>query len=48
MIGPPGTGKTHLAIALGVEASKRRLSVKFTTAAGLVALAASWIIGRRS
>jgi len=30
-------GKTHLAISLGVEASKRRLSVKFTTASKLVA-----------
>ena len=35
LLGPPGVGKTHLAIALGVEASKRRLSVKFTTAARL-------------
>ena len=37
LLGPPGVGKTHLAIALGVEASKRRMSVKFTTAARLVA-----------
>jgi DNA replication protein DnaC len=37
LLGPPGVGKTHLAVALGVEASKRRLSVKFTTAARLVA-----------
>jgi DNA replication protein DnaC len=37
LLGPPGVGKTHLAIAFGVEASKRRLSVKFTTAARLVA-----------
>lgn len=37
LLGPPGVGKTHLAIALGVEASKRRLSVKFATAARLVA-----------
>ena len=37
LLGPPGVGKTHLAISLGVEASKRRLSVKFTTAARLVA-----------
>lgn len=36
-LGPPGVGKTHLATALGIEASKRRLSVKFTTAARLVA-----------
>jgi DNA replication protein DnaC len=37
LLGPPGVGKTHLAISLGVEASKRRLSVKFTTASRLVA-----------
>ena len=37
LLGPPGVGKTHLAISLGVEASKRRLSVKFTTASKLVA-----------
>lgn len=36
LLGPPGVGKTHLAIALGVEATRRRLSVKFTTAARLV------------
>lgn len=37
LLGPPGVGKTHLAIALGIEATRRRLSVKFTTAARLVA-----------
>lgn len=37
LLGPPGVGKTHLATALGIEASRRRLSVKFTTAARLVA-----------
>jgi DNA replication protein DnaC len=34
--GPIGTGKTHLAIALGVEAARRRLRVLFTRAADLV------------
>ena len=34
--GPIGTGKTHLAIALGVEAARRRLHVVFTRAAELV------------
>ena len=34
--GPIGTGKTHLAIALGVEAAKRRHRVAFTRAADLV------------
>ena len=34
--GPIGTGKTHLAIALGVEAAKRRIPVVFQKAADLV------------
>ena len=34
--GPIGTGKTHLAIALGVEAARRRRRVLFTRAANLV------------
>lgn len=34
--GPIGTGKTHLAIALGVEATRRRKRVYFTRAADLV------------
>lgn len=36
IIGPIGTGKTHVAIALGVEAAKRRTKVLFTRAADLV------------
>jgi DNA replication protein DnaC len=36
LAGPIGTGKTHLAIALGVEAARRRLRVLFTRAANLV------------
>lgn len=36
VIGPIGTGKTHLAIALGVEAAKRRTRVAFVRAADLV------------
>ncbi|MBU2573288.1 MAG: IS21-like element helper ATPase IstB [Elusimicrobia bacterium] len=35
LIGPPGVGKTHLAIALGREACRRGLRVKFHTATGL-------------
>jgi DNA replication protein DnaC len=35
--GPPGVGKTHLAIALGREAITRGYSVLFTTAMNLVA-----------
>ncbi len=34
--GPIGTGKTHLAIALGVEATKQKRRVLFTRAADLV------------
>ena len=34
-IGEPGTGKTHLATALAVEAAQRGLRVRFTTAAQL-------------
>jgi len=34
-IGPPGVGKTHLAIALGIEAAKARKRVLFHTAEGL-------------
>ena len=34
--GPVGTGKTHLAISLGVEAARRRLRVAFYRAADLV------------
>ncbi|MFQ5974332.1 MAG: IS21-like element helper ATPase IstB, partial [Alphaproteobacteria bacterium] len=36
-LGPPGTGKSHLAIALGVEAVKAAKSVYFSTLAEIVA-----------
>lgn len=32
-LGPPGTGKTHLAVALGREAIRQNHSVQFVTAA---------------
>ena len=35
-VGEPGTGKTHLASALGEAAARQGRRVKFTTAAGLV------------
>ena len=35
-LGPPGTGKSHLAVALGVEAVKAGRSVYFSTLADLV------------
>jgi DNA replication protein DnaC len=36
VLGPVGTGKTHLVTGLGVEAAKRRFRVVFTRAADLV------------
>ena len=36
-MGPPGRGKTHLAVALGREAIRQNYSVQFITAATLVA-----------
>jgi DNA replication protein DnaC len=35
-LGPPGTGKTHLSIALGVQAARRGYRVAFATAHGWV------------
>lgn len=35
MIGNPGTGKTHLSIALGIKACMQGMNVKFYTAANL-------------
>jgi DNA replication protein DnaC len=36
-LGPPGVGKSHLAVALSLEALRRCYKVKFTTAASLTA-----------
>ena len=35
-VGPPGVGKTHLAVALGIKAAKARKRVLFYTAEGLI------------
>ena len=35
-LGPSGTGKTHIALGLGLAACQKGMKVRFTTAAGLV------------
>ena len=37
LLGPPGVGKTHLAVALGLKACSLGYRTAFTTAAGLIA-----------
>lgn len=37
VLGPPGVGKTHLAVALGLKAIEAGYRVLFTTAANLIA-----------
>ena len=36
LLGPPGVGKTHLAVGLGLKAIERGYRVLFTTAAGMI------------
>jgi DNA replication protein DnaC len=37
LLGPPGVGKTHLAVALGLKACAQGIRTLFTTATGLIA-----------
>lgn len=37
ILGPPGVGKTHLAVGLGLKAIEKGYRVLFTTAAGMIA-----------
>ena len=37
LLGPPGVGKTHLAVALGMKACEQGVRTLFTTATGLIA-----------
>jgi len=41
LLGPSGVGKTHLAIALGYEAVRAGIKVRFTTAVAVINGAAS-------
>ncbi|UJF31240.1 IS21-like element helper ATPase IstB [Paenibacillus hexagrammi] len=47
-LGPPGVGKTHLAIGLGVEALKKGYRVSFITMDGLIQLLKTETISRVS
>jgi DNA replication protein DnaC len=43
LLGPPGVGKSHLAVALGLKACEQGVRTLFTTAAGLLAtLGKAW------
>lgn len=49
LLGPPGAGKTHLAIALAVRACQHGASVYFTTLDGMIrSLAAADAVGKLS
>jgi len=47
-LGPPGVGKTHLAIGLGVDALKKGYRVSFITMDGLIQLLKTEAISRAS
>ncbi len=46
LLGPSGTGKTHLAIAFGLIAAQKSWKVRFTTAAELVIAMEDLSLGR--
>ncbi|OUM90980.1 MAG: ATP-binding protein [Bacillus thermozeamaize] len=48
LLGPPGVGKTHLAIGLGVEALKKGYKVSFVTMDTLIHLLKTQLISRSS
>ena len=47
-LGPPGVGKTHLALALGYRAAQEGYKVSFVTMAGLIQLLKTEEISRKS
>ena len=47
LLGPPGVGKTHLAVALGMKACEQGHRVLFTTAMGLIASLGKALIENR-
>jgi len=48
LIGPPGTGKTHIALAIGNKAAKEGYRVAFTTMDKLVHVLKTWEISKKS
>jgi DNA replication protein DnaC len=46
LIGKPGTGKTHLAVGIGIDALRKGLSVKFVTVMSMIrAIKSTWAKG---
>lgn len=48
LLGPPGTGKTHLSIALGYQAAMQGYKVSFVTMTGLIQVLRTAEISRKS
>ena len=48
LAGPPGVGKTHLAIALGYHACENGYKVSFTTMKSLIRVLRTWEIDKKS